>query len=392
METESFVRKDLEMLTDGALRRACRRLGAVEDFLDPVSGGDPAKEDLLAFLEANWGTSPGATQPDAQPEEDVASRVSSSPTCRPVDFHKSKTNSFPLASEHVPHNSMGASAVLDGCPVKEDHDDAALFIIDPQIDFHEGGNLGVAGATADSERIADLIRRHPYQIDHIIVSLDAHHRVHIAHGGFWTDAGGCSPEPFTQISHADVVAGKWTAREPELQRWALEYTASLEEGGRFTHIIWPYHCLIGTPGHAVSPALLPALDEWSEIRSRAVTWVLKGQNNRTEMYSALKAEVPVADDPATHLNLQLIDTLASHSQVVICGQAKSHCVNFTTRDLLSAWPQGRPTADICVLEDATSPVAGCEAEADLFFDDMRKAGVTLVAAAEWVPRRSSEQA
>eukprot|EP01049_Picozoa_sp_SAG25_P025843 SAG25_NODE_12525_length_279_cov_0.566667_1_plen_82_part_01 len=82
----------------------------MEDFLDPVSGGDPAKEDLLAFLEANWGTSPGATQPDAQPEEDVASRVSSSPTCRPVDFHKSKTNSFPLASEHFPHNSMGASA------------------------------------------------------------------------------------------------------------------------------------------------------------------------------------------------------------------------------------------------------------------------------------------
>ena len=27
-----------------------------------------------------------------------------------------------------------------------------LLIIDPQVDFHEGGSLAVPGATADSER------------------------------------------------------------------------------------------------------------------------------------------------------------------------------------------------------------------------------------------------
>ena len=287
---------------------------------------------------------------------------------------------------------MGASAVLDGCPVKEDHDDAALFIIDPQNDFHEGGTLGVAGANADTERTAALIRKHPFQIDHIFVSLDAHHRVHIAHGAFWVDAAGNPPEPFTTIPHEDVVSGKWKAREPELQRWAEEYTSSLEQGGRFTHMIWPYHCLLGSPGHAVSPALLPALDEWSEKRGRAVTWVLKGQNNRTEMYSALKAEVPVMDDPATHLNKKLVETLASHSQVLVCGQAKSHCVNFTTRDLLSAWPKERSTADIVVLEDGTSPVPNCEADADRFFVDMKAAGVTLVKCAQWVPKNEKSSA
>jgi nicotinamidase/pyrazinamidase len=139
----------------------------------------------------------------------------------------------------------------------------------------------------------------------------------------------------------------------------------------------------------VSDALLPTLDWWSEQRGRAVTWVLKGQNNRTEMYSALKAEVPVKDDPATHLNMQLIATLASHSQVLVCGEAKSHCVNFTTRHLLSAWPKDRPVADIVVLEDATSPVGGCEAEADKFFDDMRAAGVSMVKAAEWKPKKKN---
>ena len=171
--------------------------------------------------------------------------------CSPVAFHKSKSTCFELSSAHVSHASMGGAAVLDGCPVKEDHDDAALFIIDPQNDFHEGGSLAVAGATDDSKRIAELIERHPFEIDHIFVSLDAHHRVHIAHGAFWVDADGNPPAPFTQISHADVVSGKWKSREPVLQQWALEYTSSLEQGGRFTHIIWPYHCLIGSKGHAV---------------------------------------------------------------------------------------------------------------------------------------------
>ena len=55
---------------------------------------------------------------------------------------------------------MGASSVLDGCPVQEDSGGACLLIIDPQADFHEGGSLAVAGATGDSERIAALLLRH----------------------------------------------------------------------------------------------------------------------------------------------------------------------------------------------------------------------------------------
>lgn len=296
-------------------------------------------------------------------------------------------NAGPRTSEEE-FTNMGGAAVLNGCPpVKDSSSQAALFIIDPQNDFHEGGSLAVAGATEDSKRIASLIRKNLTSIDHIYVSLDAHHRVHIAHAAFWKDAAGNTPAPFTEILNADVVSGKWKARDPEMQKWACEYTASLEAGGRFKHIIWPYHCLLGTSGHAVSPALNPALDEWSEKRGRAITWVLKGQNNRTEMYSALKAEVPVPDDPATHLNKQLIAQIAGHSEVIVCGQAKSHCVNWTTRDLVSAWPLGRSASDICVLENATSSVGGFEAMANQFFDDMRKAGVRIVKAEAWAPKK-----
>jgi nicotinamidase-related amidase len=50
-----------------------------------------------------------------------------------------------------------------------------LLLIDPQIDFHEGGSLAVPGATADSERIAQMISEHGEEIDEIYVTLDSHH-------------------------------------------------------------------------------------------------------------------------------------------------------------------------------------------------------------------------
>ena len=64
--------------------------------------------------------------------------------CREVTIGRKKTNKFRLASEidvHGGHVSMGASSVLDGCPVQEDSGGACLLIIDPQADFHEGGSL-----------------------------------------------------------------------------------------------------------------------------------------------------------------------------------------------------------------------------------------------------------
>ena len=72
-------------------------------------------------------------------------------------------------------------------------------------------------------------------------------------------------------------------------------------------------------------------------------------------------------------------------QVLVCGEAKSHCVNFTMRDLLGAWPAGR-AADLVLLQDGTSPVGGCEDAADKFENDMRNAGVTIVKCAEFSPK------
>ena len=85
-----------------------------------------------------------------------------------------------------------------------------LLIIDPQNDFHPGGTLGVPGANEDSARVAAFIKDNIDQIDEIYVSLDSHHRIHIAHGVFWQDPSGAHPPPFTLIKSVDVEQGAWT--------------------------------------------------------------------------------------------------------------------------------------------------------------------------------------
>merc|ERR1712196_300285 len=114
-------------------------------------------------------------------------------------------------------------------------------------------------------------------------------------------------------------------------------------------------------------------------RTRSVNFYFKGQNNRAEMYSALKSEVQVPDDPTTQLNVSLVDTLAKHRKVLCCGEAKSHCVNWSVRHLLEAWPQGRES-DIILLNDCCSAVPSFEDVANEFEADMRKAGVTVTKA------------
>lgn len=50
----------------------------------------------------------------------------------------------------------------------------ALLIIDPQVDFHEGGSLGVPGATADTQRLCQFVQQHRDDIDDVFVTLDSH--------------------------------------------------------------------------------------------------------------------------------------------------------------------------------------------------------------------------
>ena len=255
-----------------------------------------------------------------------------------------------------------------------------LFIIDPQNDFHPGGSLGVPGANEDSAHIANFIRTHQQEIDEIYVSLDSHHRIHIAHGVFWKNADGEHPPPFTLIRNADVENGTWTPVDESKLEHAKSYTKALEEKGRFVVCIWPEHCLIGTPGHAVVSVLNDALQEWAKNKMKTVSYVPKGTNCLTEMYSAIAAEIPMDDDPSTQVDPTLIARLNTADTLLICGEAKSHCVNYTMRDIAAHWT--KDNSSLILLSDCTSPVPGFESAADTFEADIRAMGCQVLTTTE----------
>eukprot|EP00462_Mataza_sp_D1_P003102 CAMPEP_0175096626 /NCGR_PEP_ID=MMETSP0086_2-20121207/4835_1 /TAXON_ID=136419 /ORGANISM="Unknown Unknown, Strain D1" /LENGTH=268 /DNA_ID=CAMNT_0016370045 /DNA_START=20 /DNA_END=826 /DNA_ORIENTATION=+ len=264
---------------------------------------------------------------------------------------------------------------------EEKKNSVALLIIDPQNDFHPGGSLAVANANEDSTKISEMIKNNLDQIGKIVVTLDSHHKMHIAHGCFWKNAEGKNPDPFTIITVKDIEAGTWTPSDPKHKDHALKYVQQLEANKRFAMCIWPEHCLIGTPGHSVTPFLNPALQEWAAHNLDTVDYLQKGENCLTEMYSALKADVVMADDKSTDINMNLIKELQQYEKVLVCGEALSHCVNFTTRDLAEHWPKDR-MGSICILEDAASSVAGFEKEGEKFLADMKALGCTITKSTE----------
>ena len=252
-----------------------------------------------------------------------------------------------------------------------------LLIIDPQIDFCDpAGALFVVGADADIGRLARMVRRLSPKLADIHVTLDSHHFVDIAHPIFWKDSAGKHPAPFTIISATDVETGRWTPTQPGASKRVLAYVQALAAHGRYPLCIWPPHCLIGSRGHAVVPELFAALQEW-EQRFAIVDYVTKGSNIWTEHYSAIQADVPDPADPSTQINTALIQTLMKADIVAVAGEAGSHCLANTVRDLANNFGDDSLVSKLVLLSDATSPVTGFEALQDSFVAEMTARGMQV---------------
>ena len=260
-----------------------------------------------------------------------------------------------------------------------------LLIIDPQVDFCDPrrGALYVPGAEHDMKRLAGMIRRLKNKIADVHITLDSHHFIHIAHPIFWKDSHGNHPPVFTKITRADVEQGVWTTTQPGLYRRALEYVRKLEQNGRYELTIWPPHCLIGSPGHAVYPELFSALQEW-EQRFAFVDYVTKGSNLLTEHYSAVQADVPDPSDAATQINTRLVQTLENADFVAIAGEARTHCLANTVRDIGSNFGDDSFISKLVLLTDASSDIPGFEAHAESFMREMTGRGMQLSTTTEFL--------
>lgn len=256
-----------------------------------------------------------------------------------------------------------------------------LLTIDGQVDFAEGGALPVTGAAKDMERLAKMIKKYGRDIDEIQLTLDSHYQMHIAHPLFWQDASGKAPIPFKDgkpvlILADDIKAGIWRPKNKDWKDWAQQYTQTLQDNKRYVLCIWPPHCIIGSAGQALVPVLYEAVTAWEIEYSAIAPRLTKGSNPFTEHYSCVKADCPRSDDPTTRLNARFIDTLKQYDDILIAGEALSHCVANSIRDVAAEFSEDQ-IKKFVLLEDASSNVPGCEKMGEDFVTEMTGKGMRI---------------
>lgn len=264
-----------------------------------------------------------------------------------------------------------------------------LITIDPQNDFciangpgGEKGALVVAGAEADMDRLGSFIVKNQKRLAEINCTIDSHQVIHIAHPIFWVNSKGEHPPIYTLISNDDVKNGVWRAYNPRWQARAQAYTETLAKNGRYVLCIWPVHCVIGSWGHSIVPKVQKALQDWELATFNRVNFIAKGSNLFTEHYSGVQADVPDDTDPSTKLNTGLIDSLNEADEILITGEALSHCVANTITDIANNFGDDN-VKKFTLLEDTASNVGGFEKLGRDFVENMKKKGMKVTTTKDW---------
>jgi nicotinamidase/pyrazinamidase len=181
----------------------------------------------------------------------------------------------------------------------------ALFIIDVQNDFTEGGALGVAGGDAVAAGITAYLRAHPDRYDVVIASRD------------WHDAPGTDN------------------RNDNGGHFALDADPDYVDS-------WPVHCVAGTEGAQYDPGLDVGLID---------VHIRKGQG--VPAYSIFQGTTEDGVDlPAVLDKLEVDD-------IDVVGIATDYCVRASALDALHA---GR---HVRVIDDLIAGVAADSSDAAL---------------------------
>lgn len=258
-----------------------------------------------------------------------------------------------------------------------------LIDIDSQKDFTDKtGSLYIPGADENSKRVAGLIRRLRGKITKIIRTLDSHNTIDISHKHWWVDQNGNHPETdvmkgLTVISPEDMENYKWNTSVLGRRNRSLKYLKDLKANGRYPHIIWPDHCLIGSPGHNMNEDVFEEILAWEREHKVWSDSVTKGSNPWTEHFSAVRAEVPDPDDLSTQLNDKLVSAIENSDITIWVGEALSHCLANTFRDAIAAFSNSDKVKNMILARDCTSNVPTLEYLGDNFIKDMQALGMQV---------------
>ena len=181
----------------------------------------------------------------------------------------------------------------------------ALIVVDVQLDFLPGGALAVPGGERILAPVAELMASGGFR--DIVATQDWHPRDHVS------------------------FASQHPKRKPY---------EPIELYGR-EQMLWPDHCVAGSPGAALHPAL-----PWD--RARAI--VRKGMDRTVDSYSGFRNNYDAnGERPSTGLAGYLREL--GVTGIYVCGLARDYCVRATAED---AAELGFATT---VLWDSTQPVA-----------------------------------
>ena len=165
-----------------------------------------------------------------------------------------------------------------------------LFIIDPQNDFIENGNLPVSGGTKALEKIIESgILKEDWE--KIFVTLDSHTPCNLGFG-----------EPTSDLLKKIYKDVKVTQ--------------------------WPSHCIKGTHGWEIYEPLMKELEGLDNV-----DYILKGEEDDKEAYSAFNfSDGSINTD---HIGL-LIRLTTMADEIWVTGLAEDYCVLETIKSLVSS--------------------------------------------------------
>ena len=205
---------------------------------------------------------------------------------------------------------------------------SALLVVDVQPDFLPGGTLPVGRGDEILEPIADLMRSGRFRLQ--VATQDWHPRDH--------------------ISFASRHAGK--APYDRIELYGHE------------QILWPDHCIQGTPGAELRGGL-----PWERVDAI----VRKATDPAVDSYSAFRNNWnSEGERPPTGLGGYLRDR--GIEAVYICGLARDFCVKWSAEDAVGAGFRAH------VLWDLTRAIYGGEDERNE--RSLREMGVEILEAGD----------
>ena len=178
--------------------------------------------------------------------------------------------------------------------------DDVLVVIDAQNDFCPGGALAVPGG----DEIMPAITRLAERFAHVVLTQDWHPPGQIS----FASTHGLAPFSVTQVAYGDQV-------------------------------LWPDHCVQGTPGAGFHPALLAGAARRAELVVR------KGYNPAVDSYSAFFEN---AHRPPTGLAGAIRER--GLKRCVFVGLALDFCVRYSAEDAVD---QG---FEAVIIESATRAI------------------------------------